>query len=58
MSPYAVLLEMAVNQRREVREKMSQALRDRHYVKYAVLEKDHVKLSDKITGYQSKLLAA
>jgi hypothetical protein len=58
MNPYAVLLEMAVNQRRTVREEMAEALRNRHLKKYAVLEKDHTKLSDKITDYQSKLKAA
>ena len=58
MNPYSVALEMTMKQRREIRQHMADANRDRHYKKYKVLEKQHAKLSDKINDYQQKILAA
>lgn len=58
MNPYSVMLEMAVNQRRIIRQQMHEALRNRQNKRYKLLEKEHVKLSDKISAYQQTLLAA
>lgn len=55
---YSIMLEMALKQRQIIRQQMADANRDRHYKRYQRLEKEHVKLSDKIVSYQRKLLVA
>lgn len=54
---YSVMLEMALKQRRIIRQQMAEAHRNRHMKLHARLEKEHAKLSDKILSYQQKLVA-